>query len=203
MIQLKKTIHQVISEEIPSGSRVLDLGCGHGDLLNFLITDKNIIGHGLEINSNAIIKCIEKGISVIHRNLNILPLDFPDKSYDITILNQTVTEVQRPKKIILEMLRIGKEGILGFSNFGSMDIRSSFLFSGRMPITSEMPFRWYNTPNIHLLTIKDFFDFCRDNNIAIIKQQFLKKRKFSDKYKKVRLFKNLRADLAVFKIRKK
>ena len=203
MIKLKKTIHEVISEEIPAGSRVLDLGCGDGELLNYLITTKNIIGHGLEINSHAIIKCIEKGISVIHRNLNILPLDFPDASYDITILNQTVTEVQRPKKIILEMLRISKEGILGFSNFGSIDIRSSFLIRGRMPITGELPFRWYNTPNIHLLTVKDFQDFCKDNRIEIIKQIFLKRKWFSGKYKKVIFMKNLRADLAVFKIKKK
>jgi methionine biosynthesis protein MetW len=202
MIQLKKSIHQVISEEIPQNSRVLDLGCGDGELLNYLIKTKNIHAHGLEINSSAIIKCVEKGISVIHRNLNNLPLDFPDKSYDMTILNQTITEVQKPKKIIMEMLRIGKEGILGFSNFGSLNTRASFLFRGRMPVTTELPYKWYNTPNIHLLTIKDFTDFCNYNKIEIMKKVFLKRKIFSDKYKKILFFRNMRADLAVFRIRK-
>ncbi|OHD10054.1 MAG: methionine biosynthesis protein MetW [Spirochaetes bacterium GWD1_27_9] len=202
MGKLKETIHEVISNEIPQNSKVLDLGCGSGELLEYLIKDKNIIGHGLDINDYAIINCIEKGIPVIQWDLDNLPLDFPDKSYDITILNQTITQVINSKKMILEMLRVGKEGILGFSNFGSLEIMLKFVFTGRMPITREIPFKWYDTPNIRLLTIKDFYDFCKANNIEIKKKVFLKKKLNSTKYKQIRLFTNLRSDLAVFWIKK-
>jgi methionine biosynthesis protein MetW len=202
MILLKKTVHEVISHEINEKLKVLDLGCGEGELLSYLIKNKNVKGHGIDINSFAIIKCIEKGIPVIQWDLNNLPLDFPDFSYDITILNQTITQVRNPKKVIKEMLRVGKEGILGFTNFGNIDVRLNFLFNGKMPITKEIPYKWYNTPNIHLLTIKDFIEFCNDNHIEIISKIFLKRKSNSDKYKKIKFLTNFRADLAVFKIKK-
>jgi methionine biosynthesis protein MetW len=200
---LTKTVNEVIANQIDENSKVLDLGCGDGELLNYLIEDKKVIGHGIDINSYAIIKCIEKGISVIHWDLNNLPLDFADKTYDYTILNQTITQMRNPKKMIKEMLRVGKQGIIGFANFGNFDIRYNFLVSGKMPITREIPFKWYNTPNIHFLTIKDFYDFCKENEIEIISKVFLKRRYKSGKYKKIKNFTNIRADLAVYKIEKK
>ncbi|MBN2400812.1 MAG: methionine biosynthesis protein MetW [Spirochaetes bacterium] len=206
MIRLKKTIHQIIAEEIPENSTVLDLGCGNGDLLNYLINNKNVKGHGLDINSNAIINCIEKGIPVIQIDLNNLPLDFAGKAFDVVILNQTIQEVLHPDKIILEMLRIGKTAILGFPNFGTINIRFGFLLKGKMPVTQELPYSWYDTPNIHLLTIKDFKDYCQKNTIKIEKEIYLaksKKNRNSIDYKKIKLLPNIRAELAVFKIFKK
>ena len=207
MERLKRTIHQIISEEIKEKSRVLDLGCGDGVLLNYLITNKNVKGHGVDISSKAIINCMEKGIPVIQVDLNDLPLDFPKNAFDYVILNQTIQEVIHPDKILLEMLRVGKDAILGFPNFGSFNVRLKFLFSGRMPITNELPYRWYNTPNIHLSTLKDFMDFCSDNSIKISKQIFLKRKKSnkagkSSNYKTIKFLPNLRADLAVFVINK-
>ncbi len=208
MERFKKTIHELIAQEIKANSRVLDLGCGNGILLDYLKINKNIIGHGVDIDSKALINCIEKGIPVIQLDLNNLPLDFPDNSFDAVILNQTIQEVLHPDKIIMEMLRIGKEAILGFPNFGNLKIRSSLFFKGCMPVTKELPYNWYDTPNIHLLTVKDFYNFCKLNKINILKKIFLKRKLFKQKgrlqnYNKINIFPNLRADLAVFVINKK
>jgi methionine biosynthesis protein MetW len=208
MEKIKKTIHKLIAQEIPSNSRVLDLGCGDGVLLDFLISNKNVIGHGVDIDSKALINCIEKGIPVIQLDLNHLPLDFPDNSFDIVVLNQTIQEMRHPDKIILEMLRIGKQAILGFPNFGSCKIRFNLLFNGRMPTTKELPYNWYDTPNIHLLTIKDFYNFCKLKKINISKKIFLRRKPFKKKekfknYKKTNFLPNLFADLSVFVINKK
>jgi len=202
---LSKTIHQAIAKEIPEGCKVLDLGCGDGELLSYLIENKNVKGHGLDISSSQIIKCIEKGISVIQVDMNDLPLDFPDNSFDFVILNQTIQQVMRPDKIVKEMLRIGKEAILGFPNFGTLNVRLKFLFSGKMPVTKELPYSWYDTPNIHLSTLKDFMSFCKMNNIKISKKIFLKKKIINDNkaynnYKNVRFLPNTRAEMAVFRI---
>jgi len=199
---LRQTIHKVISEEIKNGERVLDLGCGSGELLSHLIKNKNVRGHGIDISDEMIIKCIEKGLSVIQLDIDNLPLDFPTKSFDTVILNQTIQQIFNSKEIIMEMLRIGKKGILGFPNFGTFSIRTKFLFSGRMPVSKELPYRWYDTPNIHLLTIKDFKIFCKENNIYIKKEIYLKRKICSDKYKKIKFFPNIRAELAVFIITK-
>ena len=202
MRKIKQTIQQTIAEEIQTNCTVLDLGCGNGNLLQFLQKNKKVKGLGIEIDYKAIIKCIEKGLSVIQLDLDNLPLDFPDKSYDYTILNQTITQITNPKLIIDELLRVGKTGILGFANFGCLDLRLRFLFSGKMPDNDEHPFKWYETPNIHFLTIKDFYDFCKENNITVKKKIFLKKRLFTNDYKEINKLVNLRADLALFLLTK-
>jgi methionine biosynthesis protein MetW len=198
MFILSEAIYKILYDEVAPNTRVLDLGCGEGYLLNILIKDKKVIGHGIEISSDAITKCIEKGIPVIQWNLNDLPLDFPDKLYDITVLNQTLIEIEKPKDMILEMLRIGKEGLLGFSNFGSLFYRLSFFFFFKFPVSKT--YKWYNTPSIHSLTIRDFREFCESYDIHIKKSIFLKKSFFSNNYKRIKFFVNLRADIAIFRI---
>lgn len=192
---------KLIANEIKKNSKVLDLGCGDGSLLKLLIDEKNVIGHGIDINTQEIIKCIEKGISVIHWNLDNLPLDFQDNSYDTVILTQTLQQVYHPEELIMEIIRIGKEAILSFPNFASKSIRWKFLMTGRMPITKELPDKWYDTPNIKLLTIKDFSDFCKERQIEIINESYLKQ--VNDKYYQIKFMPNLFADVAIFKIRKK
>ncbi|MBQ2125294.1 MAG: methionine biosynthesis protein MetW [Spirochaetales bacterium] len=190
-----------ISDEIAPGSRVLDLGCGDGSLLKHLKEVRNVVGYGIEIDSNAILSCINKDINVLHWNLNDLPLDFPDHFYDTVILTHTLQQVLKPKDLIDEMLRVGKEVILSFPNFGQYKLRLKLLTGGRMPATPTLPDKWYETPNIKLLTVNDFYDFCEENDIEILTHYFFRKSKYA--MVPVRNFANLRADVAMFKIRRK
>jgi methionine biosynthesis protein MetW len=179
----------------------LDLGCGDGSLLKHLKEVRNVVGYGIEIDSNAILSCIQKDINVLHWNLNDLPLDFPDHFYDTVILTHTLQQVLKPKDLIDEMLRVGKEVILSFPNFGQYKIRLKLLAGGRMPSTPTLPDKWYETPNIKLLTVHDFYDFCEENNIEILARYFFRKSKIG--MVPVRNFANLRADVAIFKIKRK
>ncbi len=203
MKNLKEALHEIISEYISDKSTVLDLGCGNGVLLKHLVDTKEVICHGIEIKTDAIISAIEKGISVIQWDLNKLPLDFPDNAFDFVTMQQAIQEIKEPKKLILEMLRIGKEVIMSFPNFGNINIRGKFFFTGQMPITDELPNKWYDTPNIHLLTVKDFEGFCDDYGIRIIRKIFLKRDRMTKKYKRIKALSNMRADVAVYKIRLK
>lgn len=195
----KNTMYHFIMGAVKENFKVLDLGCGDGSLLAALRHDKNIIGHGIDIQIKQLMNCVQKGIPVVQCDLNKLPLDFEDNSYDLVILNQTLQQLNHPEKLILEILRIGNEAILSFPNFGSRGIRWQFLLSGKMPITDELPNKWYNTPNIKLLTIKDFYDFCYDNSIEIIQEAYYKKRKKG--HAEIKMFPNWRADIAIFKIK--
>ena len=197
----KELVISRISDEVAHGSRVLDLGCGDGTLLKHLKEVPNVVGYGTEIDSNAILSCIKKDINVLHWNLNDLPLDFPDHFYDTVILTHTLQQVLRPKELIDEMLRVGKEVILSFPNFGQYKLRFKLLTGGRMPSTATLPDKWYETPNIKLLTVKDFYDFCEENQIEILTHYFFRKSKFG--MVPVHNFANLRADVAIFKIKRK
>lgn len=151
-------------------SRVLDLGCGTGVLLERLVHERQVRGVGVEIKQEAVIECIHKGLSVFQGDIDVGLADYGNASYDYVILNQTLQAIHRPDFVIAEMLRVGKKAIISFPNFGYWRIRMKLLLHGRMPRTEKLPFYWYNTPNIHLLTIADFRQFCQAQHITIIKK---------------------------------
>lgn len=157
----------VIANWIEPESRVLDLGCGKGELLSYLIHHKRVKGMGLEIDEESLLACVEKGIPVIQRDINLSLQDVEDQSFDYVIIGQTLQQLRHPDQLILESLRIGRYVIVSFPNFGYYRIRFSLLFSGRMPKSKALPYEWYNTPNIHLMTLQDFKDFCKNYNIDV------------------------------------
>ncbi len=164
--------HNVIVRLIPEKSKVLDLGCGDGALLEKLMGKRKINGRGIEISEIGVKQCISKGLTVFQGDLDEGLRDIPDSSFDFVILNQTLQAVKKPDLVLSEMLRVGRKGIVGFPNFGYWKVRSYLLLRGEMPKTRSLPFEWYNTPNIHFFTIKDFFSFCRGNGIQIEKKVY-------------------------------
>ncbi len=161
---------------VPHGSSVLDLGCGDGELLHRLIASKQVRGRGVDIEESMIIESISKGISVFQGDLDEGLRDYATGSYEYVILNQTLQATHRPLLVLEEMLRVGKRAIVSFPNFGYFRVRLQFLFSGRMPVTRDLPFMWYDTPNIHLCTRKDFVDYCAGRGVTILKEIAISKR---------------------------
>lgn len=159
----------IIAGWIEPDSSVLDLGCGDGSLLEHLVRSKNVRGMGVEIATGRILNCVEKGIPVIEHDLNSPFTGIADRTYDYVILSQTIQEVRHPDRLIEEILRIGRYGIVSFPNFGHYRVRAELLTTGRMPKNRSLPYDWYDTPNIHLMTLKDFRSFCRSRNIRIIR----------------------------------
>lgn len=158
----------IIKHWINPGSRVLDLGCGDGSLLEYLKINKGIFDTGLEISDTDIRQCLAKGVNVIEQDLNKSLKNFKDKSFDTVLLTQTLQAVSYPDELIDEMLRIGKNCIVTFPNFGNWRSRFYLIFKGRMPVSNFMPYQWYNTPNIHFCTVRDFDVLCREKKIKII-----------------------------------
>jgi methionine biosynthesis protein MetW len=162
----------VISQWITPSSRVLDLACGDGQLLSDLVRDKSVFGYGLEIDSECISKCISKSVNVIEHNLDTDTLDtFGDGSFDTVIMTQALQTMRYPDKVLDEMLRIGKECIVTFPNFGHWKARIYLALKGRMPVTDELPDKWYDTPNIHFCTFKDFEVLCKEKGISVKQRQ--------------------------------
>ncbi len=159
--------YKIISQIIEPGSNVLDLGCGSGELLFFLAHEKNTEVQGIELGEEAIYKCVEKGLSVFHGDIDSGLSEYPDKCFDYVILNQSMQELKKADFVINEALRVGKNVIVGFPNFAYLKARFMLFFRGKAPITASLPYRWYNTPNLHFLSVSDFKDFCRDKNIKI------------------------------------
>jgi methionine biosynthesis protein MetW len=160
-----------IQHWIAQGSRILDLGCGDGTLLKFLIEHKQVEGYGLEIGSGEINACIEKGINVIEQNLDQGLGNFADNSFDTVLMTQALQTLHFPHLVLDEMLRVGKECIVTFPNFGHWKARWHLATSGRMPVSDLLPYEWYDTPNIHFCTFKDFEVLCREKNIRVIHRQ--------------------------------
>lgn len=169
--------YTIITELINEGSKVLDLGCGDGTLLKKLIDEKKVHGIGVEIDQNSAISAIEKGLSVIQGNIDEGLKEFSDKEYDWVILNQTVQSTDKPDFVIEEMLRVGKKVVVSFPNFAYWKVRFYLFFKGRMPKSKVLPFEWFDTPNIHLLTINDFYEFCHKRNINILQSVYMTRAK--------------------------
>ncbi len=169
--------YEIITGIIERGSKVLDLGCGKGDLLKMLIEEKGCSGVGVDINQNNAVCAIEKGLSIIQGDIDEGLKEFSDGSFDYVILNQTLQSTEKPDYVIKEMLRVGKKVVVSFPNFGYWKVRFYLFFHGKMPKSNILPFEWYDTPNIHLLTVKDFFDFCKKREIRILRQVYMNKAK--------------------------
>jgi len=158
---------------VEPGSRLLDLGCGDGALLRTLIDDYQVQGYGLEINPDSINQCIQKGLNVIEKDLNEGLENFPDNSFDTVLMTQTLQSLRHPHLVLDEMLRIGKRCIVTFPNFGHWQTRVFFALQGRMPVTKQLSYQWYDTPNIHLFTYKDFEALCSERSIKVLQRSFV------------------------------
>ena len=161
---------QIINNWISPNSKVLDLGCGKGEILLDLISSKNIKAMGVEIDASNIHECLNKGINVIEQNIDRGLDNFIDNSFDVVIMSQTIQVLRDPKKALKEITRIGNECIVTIPNFGHWRTRASLLFTGKMPITDPLPENWFDTPNIHLCTLKDFETLCSETSIQILKK---------------------------------
>lgn len=159
---------EIIQQWIPENSRVLDLGCGDGELLAWLKQHKNVSGYGLEINPDKISACIEKGVNVIEQDLDKGLSNFADNSFDVVVMTQALQVVHYPDRILQEMLRVGRTCIITFPNFGHWQCRWYLATKGRMPVSDFMPYTWYNTPNIHFCTFKDFEALCQEMQMQVL-----------------------------------
>ncbi len=169
--------HKVIYSIIEKGSRVLDLGCGKGELLYPLVRDKLIRAQGIELDDKAIQECVKKGLSVFHDDIESSLNEFPDNSFDYVILNQSMQQVKKVGDVIHESLRIGRKVIVGFPNFAYFRSRFMLFFRGKSPITGSLPYLWYDTPNVRFLSITDFKHFCNEKKIQIVEAHYLAEKK--------------------------
>ena len=159
---------EIIQDWIAPGSRVLDLGCGDGALLEHLRDHKQVGGYGLEIDAEKIARCIERGVNVIEQNLDEGLGNFADNSFDVVVMTQSLQALKYPDKVLAEMLRVGKTCIITFPNFGHWRCRWYLTTKGRMPVSDFLPYTWYNTPNIHFCTFEDFEALCREREARVI-----------------------------------
>ena len=167
-LKMKKEF-KVIADLLPNNTRVLDVGCGDGSLMRLLYEEKQIMVRGLELNQENVQECIHKGLPVIQGNAETELHQFPDKSFDYVVLSQTLQAFYEPEKVLRNLLRIGKSVVISIPNFGFWKVRIKLLFFGEMPVTKTLPNTWYNTPNLHMCTIKDLFNFCDEKKINIKK----------------------------------
>jgi methionine biosynthesis protein MetW len=191
---------KVIADLLPNNTRVLDVGCGDGALMDFLVKEKNIEVRGLELNQNNVQECIYKGLPVIQGNAETELYQFPKQSFDYVVLSQTLQAFYQPDKVLRELLRIGKSVVVSIPNFGYWKVRTSLLLFGKMPVTKTLPNTWFNTPNLHMCTIKDLFNYCESQNIAIKKVIGVNEDKISLIKKSNLEMKNLFSKLGVFLI---
>ena len=193
---------RIIADLIEANSRVIDVGCGDGVLMDFLKQNKNIDVRGLEISKDKVQKCISKGLTVIEGNAESDLKQFPNHSFDYAVLSQTLQAFLNPEIVINELLRVGKKAIVTIPNFGYWKVRLHLLIKGTMPVTETLPDQWYNTANLHMCTIKDFSNFAAEKNFKIKSSLALSKEEVSEIKNSNLSFKNFFADLGIFIIEK-
>ncbi|MDA9615941.1 methionine biosynthesis protein MetW [Candidatus Pelagibacter sp.] len=193
---------KIIANLIEKNTRVLDVGCGDGTLMEFLKNNNKIDIRGIEISKSNVQKCIGKGLTVIEGDAEKDLSQFPDSSFDFVILSQTLQAFLNPEKVISELLRVGKKAIVTIPNFGYWKVRLHLLIKGTMPITRTLPDEWYNTPNLHMCSIKDFFNFCENRKINLYKSIALQNLRSSEITNSNLRLKNLTAVLGIFLIEK-
>jgi len=193
---MKKLEHEVILDWVSNGTSVLDLGCGDGELLSLLIHEKQVLAQGIELNKEAIHSCVAAGLSVFQEDIDSGLSDYGDKSFDFVVLNQTFQQVKKPDFVLKEALRVGTKVIVGFPNFCYITDRFQIFFRGRVPVTASLPYEWYETPNLHFLSIADFVRYCRKNLINVENSAFISKNR------KTRFLPNLFGEVGLFLLSK-
>jgi methionine biosynthesis protein MetW len=165
--------HRLVSEMVSDGARVLDVGCGDGVLLHHLARNRGVDARGIEISRGGVAACVSKGLAVIQGDADTDLFEYPDDCFDFVILSQTLHATRQPRVVIEQMLRIGRNAIVSFPNFGHWRIRTHLMFHGRMPVTENLPDTWYNTPNIHFCTIRDFVALAEEVKAKIVRADAL------------------------------
>jgi methionine biosynthesis protein MetW len=188
--------YRVIADWVMPEASVLDLGCGDGELLSILVSEKHVRANGIEIDEQAIYKCVEKGLSVFHEDIEEGLSGYPDESFDYVVMNGSLQQVKKPDTVFKDALRVGKRLIVGFPNFLQYSSRLQMLFSGKVPVTASLPYEWYDTPNLHFLSISDFRDYCKLRRLKIEASAFLSGNR------RVGLIPNLFADQGLFLLSK-
>ena len=193
---LGRSDYAIIGEIVEPCAKVLDLGCGEGELLEWLARQKGVDARGVEIANSKVRAAITRGVSVFQSDIEQALADYPDQAFDYVILSQTLQETRNPRKVLHEMLRVGRRGIVAFPNFGHWRVRASMLFSGRAPRTGLFPYEWYESPNIHFLTVHDFEALAQLEGLTVERRYFLAG------HRKVARLPNLLAEVAVFLVRR-
>ena len=191
---------KVIAQIIQNNKRVLDVGCSDGILMEYLKSNQNNDVRGLEPEKNDVQKCIAKGLSVIEGDAEKELIQFPEKSFDYVVLSQTLQAFLYPEKVLNQLLRIGKQTIVSIPNFGYWKVRIHLLLKGTMPVTKNLPNEWYDTPNLHMCTIQDFVNFCKEKNIKIDRSLCLTNEKISEITNTNMFYKNVLSQLGIFLI---
>ena len=185
---------QLIYDWIPSGSRVLDLGCGDGELLAALVAHKHCHGYGVEIDTDSVLAAMQRGINVIQADLEQGLQHFEDASFDVIVLSQTIQAMQNTETILQDMMRVAKEAIVSFPNFGYWKNRLQIGLLGHMPVSERMPYQWYNTPNIHWCTLQDFEQLCAQNRLTVLERAVM------SGSRRITKLPNLRGSLAFYRV---
>lgn len=193
--------HSIVVDWAKPQTRVLDLGCGDGTLLSELIEHKNIHGYGIEIDEENILRCIEKQLNVIDQDIEKGLNNFDENSFDTVIMSQAIQTLQRPDKALEDMLRIGRECVITFPNFGHWKARLQLALNGRMPVSDILPYEWYNTPNIHFCTFQDFDELCESLGALVLNKEVVATKSLGRHLQK--LHPNLFGETALYRIRKK
>jgi len=191
-----KIEYQIILNWVRKEASVLDLGCGEGELLAILVKQKQVLAQGIELSETAIQRCVAEGLSVFQQDIDTGLSEYADDSFDYVIINQTLPQVKKPDFVLKEALRVGKRAVVSFPNFVQATARLQIFFKGKVPVTRALPYDWYDTPNLHFLSIADFRDYCKKRSIHIEESAFIKKNDT------VKLFPNLFADVGLFLLNK-